>query len=61
MPKKPKFPKHVYIAHQFENDGSAFLSVYDNPACHAEINDEIPVAVYELVRVSKVTAKATLE
>jgi hypothetical protein len=61
MAKKSKFPKQVYIAFQEERDGSVFLSVYDDPSGHAEVNQDVQVAVYELVRVGKVTAKATLE
>ncbi len=57
--QKTKFPKTVYVAWEDTTDGP-YLQAADEFAGYAVINDERPVAVYELVEVKKVTSKAEL-
>lgn len=55
-----KFPKTVYVAWEDTTDGP-YLQAGEQFDGYAVVNDERPVAVYQLVTVKKLKAKATLE
>ena len=57
---KAKFPKIVYVALEDTTDGP-YMQADEEFAGYAVINDERPVAVYQLVAVKKLKANATLE
>lgn len=54
-----KFPKTVYVAWEDTSDGG-YLAAAENFSGYAVVDDERPVAVYQLVEVKKVKAKAQL-
>lgn len=56
----PKFPKTVYVAYEDTTDGP-YLQADENFSGYAVVDDEREVAVYQLVEVKKVKAKATLD
>lgn len=62
MPVKnwSKFPKTVYVAWEDTTDG-AYLQAGETFREYAVVDEERPVAVYRLVEVKKLKAKATLE
>jgi hypothetical protein len=55
-----KFPKTVYVAWEDAGDDT-YLAASENYSGYAVVDDERPVAVYQLVEVKKVKAKAALE
>ena len=55
-----KFPKTVYVAWEDTTDGP-YLQADEDFENYAVVNDERPVAVYQLVEVKKLKAKAVLE
>ena len=57
---KTKYPKTVYVAWEDTTDGP-YLSAAEDFGGFAVVDDERPVAVYQLVEVKKLKAKATLE
>ena len=57
--QKTKFPKTIYVAWEDTTDG-AYLAASEEFGGFAVVNDERPVAVYQLVEVKKVKAKAEL-
>jgi len=61
MAKKAKYPKHIYVAKEQDNDGSEFLTAHEDAAGHAEINGEVEVALYDYVGTFKVKADAKVE
>lgn len=54
-----KFPKTVYVAWEDTNDGG-YLAAGEGFDGFAVVNEERPVAVYQLVEVKKLKAKAEL-
>lgn len=54
-----KFPKTVFVAWEDTTDGP-YLQADEKFAVYAVVNNERPVAVYQLVEVKKVKAKAEL-
>lgn len=55
-----KFPESIYVA--WEEDGErGYLAAAESFSPFAEIDEDRLVAVYKLVEVKKVKAKATLE
>ena len=52
------FPKTVYVKWEYSGDDEPFLVADDDPATHAEINDNVRVGVYELKKLATVTANA---
>ena len=57
---KTKYPKTLYVAWEDTNDGP-YLQVDEDYAGYAVINDDRKIAVYQLVEVKTLTAKAELE
>ena len=57
---KTKYPKTIYVAWEDTNDGP-YLEASEEFSGYAVVDDERPVAVYQLVEVKKLKAKATLE
>jgi hypothetical protein len=57
---KGKFPKVIYVKLEQDRDAE-YIVADESPAGHAEIDKDVPVGVYRLERVAKVTAKAELE
>ena len=57
--EKTKFPKTLYVAWEDTTDGP-YLQAGDNYSGYAIVDDERPVAVYQLVTVKSVTAKTEL-
>lgn len=55
-----KFPKTVYVAWEDTTDGP-YLQADEKFDGYAVVDDERPVAIYQLVEVKKVKAKAVLE
>lgn len=55
-----KFPKTVYVAWEDTTAGD-YLAVSDEFCGYAVVDGVRPVAVYQLVEVKKLTAKAELE
>jgi hypothetical protein len=55
-----KFPKTVYVTWEDTTDGP-YLQADESFSGYAVVDDERPVAVYQLVEVKKLKAKATLE
>lgn len=58
--KWDKFPKTIYVAWEDTND-VPYLQADEKFSGYAMVDDERPVAVYQLVNVKKVKAKASLE
>ncbi len=58
--KWSKFPKTVYVAWEDTTDGP-YLQADEDFGNYAVVDDERPVAVYQLVEVKKLKAKAVLE
>jgi hypothetical protein len=61
MPKKPKYPKHIYLNVEKNTDGTTTLLAEEDAAGHAEINGEVEVALYDYVGTFKVRADAKVE
>lgn len=59
--QKTKFPKMIYVAWEDAANEDPYLSASEQFAGYAVVDDERPVAVYQLVEVKKVKAKAALE
>jgi len=55
-----KFPKTLFVAWEDTTD-DPYLAASESFAGYAVVDDERPVAVYQLVEVKKVKAKAALE
>ena len=58
--KQPKYPKTLYVT--IENAGTAdeYLNPLDAPEGHAVVGQNVTIAVYQLVEMAVVTAKAEL-
>lgn len=61
MAKKVKFPKHLYIAQEKYADGEESLITAEQFNDFAVVDEAREVALYDLVRVVKVKAKAVIE
>lgn len=59
MKKKP-FPKEVYLKWEYPQSDSPYLLAHVDVSDVAEINTDVRVGVYKLVRVATVTAAAKL-
>lgn len=53
MAKKLKYPVEIYCVRE-ESDGESYLIAHEKPEDAAEVNEEIEVAIYKLVRVAKI-------
>jgi hypothetical protein len=58
--QKTKFPKTIYVAWEDAANEDPYLAASEHFAGFAVLDDERPVAVYQLVEVKKVKAKAEL-
>lgn len=57
---KEKFPRVIYVKREKDGDTS-YLAADDSAAGHAEVNQEVEIAIYNLSRVTVVKANAEVE
>lgn len=56
-----KFSKQIYVKREYDNNDNSWLHAQETPTGIVEADDTVPVAIYELVKVVKATAKTELK